>query len=42
MSSTYKSKEEFGKRFGEEFGYVWSVKEKKWYYFDYKGREKSL
>ena len=42
MTSIYKSIEEFGKNFDQEFGYVWSVKEKKWTYFDYRGTEKSL
>ena len=28
--------------FGEEFGYIWSVKDKSWTYFDYKGTEKTL
>ena len=42
MTRTYKNREEFGRRFGEEFGYVWSMKERKWYYFDSRGRQKEL
>ena len=42
MTSTYKNREDFGRKFGEEFGYVWSMKERKWYYFDSRGRQKEL
>ena len=42
MTRTYKNREEFGRKFGEEFGYVWSMKERKWYYFDSRGRQKEL
>ena len=42
MSATYKNREEYGRKFGEEFGYVWSIKDKKWSYFDYRGKEKTL
>ena len=42
MTHTYKNKEEFGRKFGEEFGYVWSMKERKWYYFDHRGNQKEL
>ena len=42
MTSTYKSREDFGRSFGEEFGYVWSVKDKKWYMYDHNGNEKTL
>ena len=42
MTSTYKSREDFGRSFGEEFGYVYSIKDKRWYYYDYHGREKTL
>ena len=42
MSATYKDKQEYGKKFGQEFGYVYSMKDKKWTYFDYYGNEKEL
>ena len=42
MSATYKDKQEYGKKFGQEFGYVYSMKDKKWTYFDYHGNEKEL
>ena len=44
MSSTYKSREDYGRNVGSdiEFAYVWSVKEKKWYYFDTAGKQKEL
>ena len=42
MSSTYKDKQQYGQKFGEEFGYVYSMKDKKWTYFDYRGNEKQL
>ena len=42
MTRTYKNREEFGRKFGEEFGYVWSMKERKWYYFDHRGNQKEL
>ena len=46
MTSKYKSMEEFGQKFmkggGAEFGYIWSVKDGKWYMFDYKGNKKEL
>jgi hypothetical protein len=42
MSATYKDKQEYGKKFGNEFGYVYSMKDKKWTYFDYHGNEKEL
>jgi len=42
MTTKYRSREHFGKSFGEEFGYVYSVKERKWYYFDGRGNQKEL
>ena len=42
MTSIYKNREDFGKNFGEEFGYVWSMKERRWYYYDHRGNEKTL
>jgi len=42
MTTKYRSREHFGKSFGEEFGYVYSVKERKWYYFDDRGNQKEL
>jgi hypothetical protein len=46
MTSTYKSIDDFGQKFtkssGAEFGYVWDMKERKWYYFDYNNRKKEL
>ena len=46
MSSTYKNIDDFGKKFtkssGAEFGYVWDMKERKWYMFDYHGRKTEL
>ena len=46
MTSTYKSIEEFGKKFskssGAEFGYVWDMKERKWHMFDDYGKHKEL
>ena len=34
--------EDFQQKYGAEYGYIWSVKEKKWYLFDYKGNKKEL
>tara|TARA_Y100000593_G_scaffold20120_1_gene40321 strand:- start:981 stop:1448 length:468 start_codon:yes stop_codon:yes gene_type:complete len=46
MTSKYKNMEEFGKKFtksgGAEFGYIWSVNDRKWYVFDYYGKKKEL
>ena len=44
MSKTFKSREEYGKNVGSdiEFAYVWSVKDKKWYYFDRSKKQKEL
>tara|TARA_Y100001963_G_scaffold135397_1_gene196951 strand:- start:119 stop:574 length:456 start_codon:yes stop_codon:yes gene_type:complete len=46
MTSTYKSIDDFGQKFtkssGAEFGYVWDMKERKWYMFDYYGKKKEL
>ena len=46
MTSKYKSVDEFGEDFqkssGAEYGYVWSVKNKKWTMFDYRGQKKEL
>ena len=46
MSATYKNKEEYGKKaknkFGTEYHYVYNLKTKKWSYFDYYGKEKTL
>ena len=46
MSATYKNREEYGKKaknkFGTEYHYVFNLKTKKWSYFDYYGKEKTL
>ena len=42
MTSIYKNREDFGRNFGEEYGYVWSMKERKWYMLDDQGREKTF
>ena len=46
MTSTYKSIDDFGQKFmkssGVEFGYIWSVNDRKWYMFDYNGKKKEL
>ena len=42
MTSTYKSREDFAKEIGDdiEFGYVWSINDRKWYYYD--GRKRGV
>ena len=46
MSATYKNREEYGakakNKFGTEYHYVYNLKTKKWSYFDYYGKEKTL
>ena len=46
MSHQYKNREEYGKKgrskFGTEYHYVFSLKDKKWSYYDYNGKEKIL
>ena len=46
MTSKYKSIDDFGEIFAKsscaDFGYVYDMKERKWYYFDYHGRKKEL
>ena len=46
MTMKYKNIEEFGEdfqqKYGAEYGYIWSVKNKKWTMFDYRGNRKEL
>ena len=44
MSSTFKNREEYAKNTGSdiEYSYVWSMKDKKWYYFDRSKKQKEL
>ena len=39
---TYRSRQDFGEDFDEEYGYIWSMKDKKWYMYDGSGKEKTL
>ena len=34
--------EDFQQKYGAEYGYIWSVKNKKWTMFDYRGNKKEL
>ena len=46
MTMKYKNIEDFGEdfqqKYGAEYGYIWSVKNKKWTMFDYRGNRKEL
>ena len=41
-SATYKDKQQYGSNFNQEYGYVYSMKDKKWTYYDSYGNEKNL
>ena len=46
MTAKYKSmddfQEDFQQKYGAEYGYIWSVKNKKWTMVDYRGNKKEL
>ena len=46
MTMKFKNIDEFGEdfqqKYGAEYGYIWSVKNKKWTMFDYRGNKKEL
>ena len=46
MTMKYKNIEDFGEdfqqKYGAEYGYIWSMKNKKWTMFDYRGNQKEL
>tara|TARA_Y100000593_G_scaffold66021_1_gene121551 strand:- start:35 stop:484 length:450 start_codon:yes stop_codon:yes gene_type:complete len=42
MHQKFRDRQDFGYEHDQSYGYVWSVKDKKWYVYDYQGKEKKI